>query len=216
MSFTVWASLGGLGFVVSAFAINFLYVRARLPLPLAAGSLNEVAESFAGVGNALKRPSVIAAATWLCTTAFAAGMLAVLWHGGTGAGAWALVGFAGVLMQNATFTVVEALRFGLAAAAEHDRGSIAGLWGFSNVLFGFNQVFLAMALLGFTIAGADTGFISTWHAWLGYVSAALLFVSSSASPYNFDGTNRIAVIGFVGWLGWAGWIVGCSIALLRY
>ncbi|MQA96246.1 MAG: hypothetical protein GEV11_16955 [Streptosporangiales bacterium] len=102
-----------------------------------------------------------------------------------------------------------------AAGAAHDRGSMAGLWALSNVLFGFNQVFLAIALLGFTVAGVGAGLIDPWHAWLGYLSAALLFVSSSASPYNTDGNNRIGLAGLIGWLGWAAWIVAYSITLLR-
>lgn len=162
-----------------------------------------------------KNPSVLAPVSWLFTTVYAAGLLSVLWGGGSGVGAWALVGFAGVLMQNATFTCVEALRFGMASAATHDRGSVAGLWGLSNVLFGFNQVFLAIALLGFTVAGAGTGLIPGWHAWLGYVSAALLFLASSASPYNAGGANKGALAGLVGWLGWATWIVVYSVILLR-
>jgi hypothetical protein len=157
---------------------------------------------------------VVGPATWLFTTVFASGLLSALWHG-EARGAWALVGFAGVLMQNATFMCVEALRFGIAQASIHDRGSVAGLWGFSNVLFGFNQVFLVTALLGFTAAGASAGLISGWQIWLGYASAALLFLSSSASPYNADGANRIALVGLIGWLGWIAWIVAYSIILLH-
>ncbi|WP_024803382.1 hypothetical protein [Nocardia sp. BMG51109] len=215
MSFLDLAGLGGLGFVLSAVVINGLYIRGRLPMPMSGQNLDAVVDSFAAVGNALKRPSVIAPTLWLCTTVFAAGLLGRLWHGGAGTEAWALVGFAGVLMQNVTFACVEALRFAMAAAARHDRGSTVALWGLSNVLFGFNQLFLAVALLGFSAAGAGAGFIPGWHAWLGYVSAALLFVSSSASPHNVEGTNRIALAGLVGWLGWAAWIVVYSIALLR-
>jgi hypothetical protein len=211
MSFAGLAGLGGIGFVVVALVVNVAYVRARLPLPVSGQSLAEVTDAFAAIGGALKRPSVLAPASWLFLTVFAAGLFSELWRGG--AGPWALVGFAGVLLQNATFTVVEALRFGMASAAAHGRGSVAGLWGLSNVLFGFNQLFLAMALLGFTAAG--DGLVAGWHALLGYVSAALLFVSSSAGPYNFDGTNRISLVGLVGWLGWATWIVTFSVVLLR-
>ncbi|MBB4929634.1 hypothetical protein F4561_000454 [Lipingzhangella halophila] len=214
MSLTSVAGLGGIGFVLLAVAINVIYVRARLPLPGATKSLGTAADEFAAAGDALKRPSVLVPATWLGLTLFAAGLVAVLWNGGSGAGAWALVGLGGVLMQNATFACVEALRFGLAAAAAHHRGSVAGLWGLSNVLFGFNQLFLATALLGFTVAGAGAGLIPGWHAILGYLSAALLFVSSCASPYNVDGTNRIALAGLIGWLGWITWIVGYSVILL--
>ncbi|MEU5760028.1 2-oxoglutarate/malate transporter [Nocardia sp. NPDC047648] len=214
MSVITAAGIAGLGFVLTAIVVNVGYVRARLPFPAAAEGLDAVTDAFATVGARLRRPSVLAPVGWLCLTVFAAGVLSVLWRGGSGVSAWALVGFAGVLMQNVAFMCVEALRFGLAAAA-HDRASTAGLWGFSNVLFGFNQVFLAMAVLGFTIAGAGVGFIPTWHIGLGYVSAALLFISAAASPYNAEGTSRLAPIGLIGWLGWAGWIIAYSIALIR-
>lgn len=215
MSFTVMAGLGGIGFVLVAVVVNLIYVRGGLPMPVSGKDIGAVTQSFANVGDALKKPSVLAPSTWLFTTVFAAGLLAVLWDGGFDARAWAVVGFAGVIMQNATFSGVEALRFGMAAAATHDGASTAGLWGLSNVLFGFNQVFLAIALLGFTAAGADTGFIAPWHAWLGYASAALLFISATASPYNAGGAGRIAPIGLIGWLGWATWIIAYSIELLR-
>lgn len=39
--------------------------------------------------------------------------------------------------------------------------------------------------------------------------------SSSASPYNLDGTNRTALVGLIGWLGWAACIIIYSITLLR-
>jgi hypothetical protein len=211
VSLTGFAGLGGIGFVLVAIAVNVIYLRGRMPMPASGGSLDEVTAAFAAVGGALRRPSVLAPAMWLCTTVFAAGLFSALWR--DGAGAWALVGFAGVLMQNATFTVVEALRFGMASAAAHEHGSVAGLWSLSNVLFGFNQVFLAIALLGFTAAGGEL--IPGWHAVLGYASAALLFVSSSASPYNTAGANKTALVGLLGWLGWATWIVTYSVTLFR-
>lgn len=214
MSFTVLAGLGGIGFALVALAINVVYARARLPMPTSGQSIDAVTSAFATAGDTLKRPAVIAPASWLFTTVFAAGLLSVFWDSGTETRAWALVGFAGVLLQNATFAVVEALRFGVASAAAHGRASVAGLWGLSTVLFGFNQLFLATAMLGFTAAGATAGLVPGWHAWLGYVGAALLFISSSASPYNIGRTNRIALTGLVGWLGWIAWIVVYSITLL--
>jgi hypothetical protein len=203
MDLAALAGVSGIGFVLVAIVVNVVYVRAGLPLPGARQSLDEVTTAFAAIGGALKRPSVLAPVSWLCLTVFGAGLLS------TGDGVWALVGFAGVLLQNATFTVVEAVRFGMVAAAAHGRGSVAGLWSFGNVLFGFNQLFLAIALLGFTAAGDVPG----WLAGLGYASAAMLFVSSAASPYNSDGTNRISPVGLIGWLGWITWIVAYSVIL---
>lgn len=214
MTVTSLAGVGGIGFVLLAILLNVIYARVGLPLPTSGQPLGTITDSLATIGDRLKQSSVIAPATWLCTTLFAAGLLSALWRGEAETDTWALVGFAGVLMQNATFMVVEALRSGLASAATHDRGSVAGLWALSGVLFGFNQVFLAIALLGFTAAGSSLDVIPVWHIWLGYLSAALLFISSLASPYNADGTNRIAVTGLVGWLGWAAWIVAYSITLL--
>lgn len=215
MSVTSLAGVAGLGFVLLAVAINVAYLRVGLPMPGARLTLSAATAALAGAGKKIKAPSVFAPAGWLCTTLFAGGLLGVLWRGdGTESNSWALVGFAGVLMQNAAFMVVEALRFGMAAAARERHGPVAGLWAFGNVLFGFNQVFLAIAVLGFTAAGAGLGIIPVWHAWLGWISAALLFASATVAPYNGDGTNRLTVIGLVGWLGWAAWIVAYSVMLL--
>ncbi|WP_326692453.1 hypothetical protein OIE63_38550 [Streptomyces sp. NBC_01795] len=214
MSFSGTAGLGGLGFVVIAVVLNVLYTRGRLPLPTSGQSVDEVADVMSGMGRSLKRPSVLAPASWLFLTLFAAGLLSELWQRDGGARAWALTGFAGVLVQNAVFTVVEALRFGTASAAAHNRGSVPGLWATTRVLFGFNQVFLAAALIGFTAAGTAAGLMQPWHAGVGYVSAALLFLSASASPYGADGTHRLAPAGLIGWLGWATWLVTWSVVLL--
>lgn len=209
MSFTSLAGLGGIGFVVLAIIINVIYIRSGLPLP---GS-DQRPKAYVDLVEAMKKPSIFAPATWLFTTLFAAGLSSTLWlYGQEG---WALMGFAGVIMQNATFMCVEALRFGLASVVTRDHNSTAGLWGFINVLFGFNQLFLAIALLGFTVAGANAGIMPGWHVWLGYVSALLLFLSSSAAPYNVNGTNRFSLVGLIGWLGWVTWIVVYSIILLN-
>lgn len=214
MSFIDWAGIGGIGFVLLAIIINVVYARAGLPFPVSSSGLATVTSEFAKVGDRLKPPSVVAPLTWLLLTLFAAGLASELWQDDAEIG-WILVGLAGVLMQNVTFTVVEALRFGMASAAAHHRDSMAGLWGLSNVLFGFNQVFLATALLGFTAAGAGAGLIAGWHLWLGFASAALLFLSASASPYNVHGSSRISIVGLIGWLGWVAWIVAFSVTLLR-
>ncbi|WP_063126164.1 hypothetical protein [Nocardia fusca] len=207
------AGLGGIGFVLTAVVVNLVYVRARLPLPMSGQGMDEVVDALAAVGDALKRPSVLAPLTWLCTTLFAAGMASAMWESPAAPTMWLLLGFGGVLMQNVAFSCVEALRFGLAATAR-DHASTSGLWALHNVLFGFNQVFLAIALLGFGLAAAETGFLPPWQQWLGFAAATLLFLASSASSHNAEGTSRLALIGLVGWLGWIAWIVAASITLL--
>lgn len=215
MTFSALAGAGGLGFVIVAVVVNVIYIRGRLPIPGSSSTknLDDTVADFAAARIALRAPSVLAPASWLFLTVFAAGMLTETWNADSGPNAWALVGMGGVLLQNATFAAVEALRFAIAEAATRAPATVAGLWTMSNVLFGFNQVFLATALLGFTTAGIDL--IPAWQTALGYGSAALLFVSSSASPYNTQGNSRIGLIGLIGWLGWIIWIVVLSITLIN-
>src|SRR5699024_76699 len=117
-----------------------------------------------GAGPALRRSAVLAPLSWLCLTVFAAGLVALLWGTTPTAQAWALVGLGGVLLQNATFAIVEALRFAVADGAARDHGTVGGLWTLSIVLFGFNQVFLAAAVLGLTFAGLLADLAPAWHA----------------------------------------------------
>lgn len=214
MTFSTIAGVGGLGFVLVAVVVNAMYIRGRMPIvgaPSGAG-LDETVADFAVARLALRRPTVLAPASWLLLTMFGAGLVVNTWTSDSGPSAWALVGMGGVLMQNVTFACVEALRFAIAEAAARAPSTVVGLWAMNNVLFGFNQVFLAAALLGFTTAGTDL--FPAWHMALGYGSAALLFVSSSASPYNTEEHSRMGLIGLIGWLGWIIWIVTCSITLI--
>jgi hypothetical protein len=101
------------------------------------------------------------------------------------------------------------------SAAQHGGGSVTGLWGLYNALFGFNQVFLATALVGLSMFGIRTGAIARWHAGIGFLAAMLLFITATTSPYGIDGVNPLALLGLVGWLLWLVWIVSYSIILIR-
>lgn len=209
---TTWAGVGGLVFVAVAVVVNIIYVRARLPLPVAGKPLAAVINDFDSAGDRLPWPSVVVPTGWLGITVFAAGLTSTTWDAGACSHMWALVGFAGVILQNASFAVIEALRFGLAAAAHHEPSTVAGLWAFSNVLFGFNQLFLATALVGFTAATASTA--PELLTIVGFLSAAALFTAASASPFNARGGSRTALLGLIGWLGWMIWITGHCVVMV--
>ena len=214
MNGSVLAGAGGLGFVGVAVVVNVMYLRGRLPIPGASATsgFDEIVADFAAARIPMRRPTVLAPASWLLLTVFAAGMLAEAWGRGSGQNAWAVVGMAGVLMQNVTFAGVEALRLATAEAAVRAPGTVAGFWTTSTVLFGFNQSFLATALLGFTVSGI--GLAPTWYAVLGCGSAVMLLVSASASPYSTREGGRSGLVGLVGWSGWILWILVSSIALI--
>ncbi|TDD11691.1 hypothetical protein E1292_04010 [Nonomuraea deserti] len=214
MAITTLAAMSGVGFVLMLIILNCAYIRVGLPAPTSGQSMETIAGSLAAIGGRLQRLSVVVPFAWVFTTVFATGLLSTLWRGNMETDAWALVGFAGVLMQNVVFTAAEALRFGMTSAAAHDRGSVVGLWRLTDVLICFNQVFLAMAILGFTVAGTSLGFIPAWHTWLGYLTAGLMIVFSSLTPYTVGGASRFALAGLIAAFGWGAWIVSCSIALL--
>lgn len=201
----------GLGFVALLIVANLILTSAGFPTPSDAVDVDQVGRIFAAEPGALRLASALLPAAWLLATVFAAGVVATSWTGR----AWSLVGLAGVVMQCAVFTGVEASRLALWSAAAHAPAAVPGLWGLHNALFGFNQVFLATALLGLSIGGAQAGIISRWHAGVGLTGAALLFASATASPYGIDEPNPLALLGLAGWLLWLAWIVTFSVTLIR-
>lgn len=111
--------------------------------------------------------------------------MAVLWPSERERGeAWSLAGLAGLVLQNGAFAAVIALRLALASTAGRDDGATAGLWALHDALFTLNGTFLALALLGLTLAGLRSGLVRRWHGGLGLLSAALLFTSATLTPWS--------------------------------
>ncbi|RZQ60321.1 hypothetical protein EWH70_30210 [Amycolatopsis suaedae] len=138
---------------------------------------------------------------------FAAGALAALWSADR---VWALVGFAGVVLQNAVFSVVIALRLALAG-----EGATGGLWRLHDVLIAFNGTFLALALVGFTLGGRRAGLVRRWHAAVGLTGAALLFAGATLAPWVTAEQGPLSLVGLAGWLLWAVWLGVYGVTLLR-
>ncbi len=216
MSFPRVAGIAGMGFVVILIVANLLLTAAGFPTPSEAASLDEITTVFAAESGSLRLASALLPMAWLLATIFAVGVCVCLRRDEqTRTDPWSLVGLAGVLMQSVVFTSVEATRLALISAAHHDTGSVAGLWGFYTALFGFNQVFLATALLGLSMFGIRTGAIARWHAGTGLLAATLLFVTATTSPYGVGSVNPLALLGLAGWLLWLVWIVAYSVILIR-
>ncbi|MEH0936433.1 hypothetical protein [Micromonospora psammae] len=216
MCFARLAGIAGIGFVVILVAANLLLTAAGFPTPSEAASLDEITTVFAAGSGSLRLASALLPAAWLLATVFAVGVCVCLRRDERArTDPWSLVGLAGVLMQSVVFTSVEATRLALTSAAQHDAGGVAGLWGLYTALFGFNQVFLAIALVGLSMFGVRTGATARWHAGTGLLAAALLFATATTSPYGVDGVNPLALLGLVGWLLWLVWIMAYSIILIR-
>ncbi|WP_250006817.1 hypothetical protein [Actinoplanes sp. M2I2] len=215
MSFPRLAGIAGMGFVVVLIVANLLLTMAGFPTPSEAASLDEISTVFDAGSGSLRLASALLPMAWLLATIFAVGVWACLRRDEQArTDPWSIVGLAGVLMQSVVFASVEATRLALISATQHD-SDVAGLWGLYTALFGFNQVFLATALLGLSLFGLRTGGTARWHAGLGLLAATLLFVTATTSPYGVGGVNPLALFGLAGWLLWLVWIVAYSIILVR-
>lgn len=203
------AGLAGIVFVLVILGANLILVPAGLPTP--GTDSGEAAAFFAdhrGLVAAAMAPTPLA---WFCAVLFGAGVLTVLWPVERAAGtAWSLVGFAGLLLQNATFTVIVGIRYALGISP--DGGA---LWALHDALLALNGTFLALALVGLTIAGCLGGLIPRWHALIGFFAAALQSTAATIAPVVIDEKGPLGLIGLSGWLLWTIWFVAYGIALLR-
>jgi hypothetical protein len=204
------------GFAAIGFALTIVggnLIMAPAGLPLAGAEMAEVNAFFAEHGDLVGLVSGFLPAVWVLATLFGAGAVAALWTSEREHGeAWSLVGFAGIVMQNITFTGVIATRLALARTAPHDT---TGLWALHDALLTLNGTFLATALVGLSVAGLRARFIRPWHGGLGFLAAALQFTSASLASLVIKEESPLGLIGLIGWLIWAVWIVLYGIRLIR-
>lgn len=209
--------LGGIaaiGFAAMIALANVVMVPAGLPLTGAESG--EVAEFFAAQGTVVGIGSALTPAAWVLATLFGVGALVALRRSEQGRGeAWSLLGLAGLALQNVTFAGVVATRLALTATAPHDPSATAALWALHDAVFTLNGTFLALALLGLSLAGLRAGLIRPWHGALGLIAAVLQFGSATLAHWVIDNGGALGLLGLVGWLLWVVWIVGYGIALIR-
>jgi hypothetical protein len=171
---------------------------------------------FRAHGDLVGLGSALTPAAWVLATLFGAGAVRVLWRSERNRGeAWALLGFAGLVLQNAVFTGVVAIRLALASTAADGIGADTSLWALHDALFTLNGTFLAIALLGLSVGGLRGGLIRPWHGRWGLVAAALLFGSAVLAPLVIDHAGPLGLLGLAGWLMWVVWLVVYGVALIR-
>lgn len=210
MRFVRIAGLAGIGFALVLILANIPLLAAGFPAPGVAVTPDELIAALAGGETALRIVSALLPVTWLLGGLFAAGVFAAQ-HRRERGHAWSVLGLAGVLLQCVTFAIVEAVRLALLASQAPE--VVSGLWALYNGVFGFNQVFLALALSGFSIGGLRARTIGGWHAGIGFAGAAGLLVSATTGP--LADPHPLALVGLVGWLLWVAWIVVYGVAMSR-
>ncbi|MEU0203333.1 MULTISPECIES: hypothetical protein [unclassified Streptomyces] len=208
------SGLAALGFAFLIVAGNVVLVPAGLPRT--GTGVAEVEEFFRAHGDLVGVGSAVTPVAWVLATLFGAGAVRVLWRSERDRGeAWALFGFAGLVLQNAVFAGVVAIRLALASTAADDIAAAGGLWALHDALFTLNGTFLAVALVGLSLAGLRAGLIRPWHGGWGLVSAALLACSAVLTPLVIDHDGPLGLLGLAGWLMWVVWLVVYGLALLR-
>jgi len=206
-SFRIYSGVSTIVFAAMIAGLNALLVPTGAPSPGA--GVTEALNFYENSALVLWTGSLIPLA-WVFSTLFSAG---VLWRVRDTAGQpWGLVGFAGVLAQNVTFTIVIGIR--LAVSSADDLEGIDLLWNLHEALFGLNGTFLALAMVGFSMAGRASGVIGRIHAGIGFTGAVLLAVSACLTPAVVGGNSAVGLFGLTGWLLWVGWLVVYGVRLL--
>lgn len=214
MGFSRLSGIAALGFAFLIVFANVLQVPAGMPLTGA--DVDEVDEFFSTKADIVGVGSALTPAAWALATLFGAGAVSALWRSERDRGeAWSLLGFAGLVLQNAAFAGVIALRLALASTAGGHADATLGLWAFHDALFTLNGTFLALALVGLSVGGLRGGLIRSWHGALGLLSAALLFGSATLAPLVIDHAGPLGLLGLAGWLMWVVWLVAYGTVLIR-
>lgn len=197
----------GIGFAVLIAGLNAVLVPAGAPTP---GAGTAEAVNFYDSSALMLWAGSVMPLAWVFSTLFAAGVLARV--GGTSSQPWALVGFGGVLAQNVTFTIVIGIRLAMARAGEHEGADL--LWNLHEALFGLNGTFLALAMVGFSLAGRASAVIGRLHTGIGFVGAVLLILSACLTPVVMSGNSAAGLFGLTGWLLWVGWLIAYGVRLV--
>ena len=207
-SFSMISGASAIGFAAMIAGLNAILVPAGAPTPGAGAA--EAVNYYEGSALMLWAGSLIPLA-WVFSTLFAAGALSRF--RGTASQPWGLVGFGGVLAQNVTFTIVIGLRMAMSSAGEHEGADL--LWNLHEALFGLNGTFLALAMVGFSLAGRASRVIGSFHAGIGFTGAGLQIVSACLTPVVMGGNSAAGLFGLTGWLLWVGWLIVYGVRLLR-
>lgn len=205
-AFSTLSGASAIGFAALIAGLNAILVPAGAPTPGA--GIADAVDFYDSSPLMLWAGSFIPLA-WVFSTLFAAGVLSRV--GGAVSQPWALVGFGGVLAQNATFTIVIGIRLAVSRAGEHEGADL--LWNLHEALFGLNGTFLSLALVGFSVAGRASGVIGRVHAGIGFVGAVLLFLSACLTPVVMSGNSAAGLFGLTGWLLWVGWLIVYGVRL---
>ena len=125
------------------------------------------------------------------------------------------MGLGGLIMQCCMFGVLIAVRAALDVNASI-KSTDQGLAALHDGVFTINGAFIAINMLGFTIAGRKAGLLSPVQSVIGYAGALFLFLSAMLSSVILREQWLAELTLGAGWLFWIIWVIAYGLALIRF
>jgi hypothetical protein len=205
MTFRAAAGVAGIVTAVIGLALVFFPVSGEFPN--SASSAKQIGTFYAANSGSVVAQSIGSAVLFILITVFAAGLWATLRDGERELGeAWAVIGLLGATATAASYTVAGAMTLTLARRANEalagQDAALVALFDVQNYIYGLGAAFLAMYLVGFSIAGQRSRAMPRWLSGLGYLSGglALVGVVQVAAPRSIlDLAFYLATLGFLAW-----------------
>ncbi len=196
------AGIGGITFASVVLATNVLLASS----PAHDASAAEVTEFFTDHRTA----AVLSTVAFAIGAPFLLGFAAAFYGRLKAAGqardlVWARLGAIGALLILPTFAAVVANRLVLLVGGDEIIGSpelVALVWRFESAAFLVNTLPVAVAVLGFGLAGARSGLLPRWFAKVAPVGAVAGVASAAAAVTGLEGSPTVlgGLVAFLCWM----------------
>lgn len=204
---TFRTAAGVAGIVTAVIGLGLVFFPVSGEYPNSASSAKQIGTFYAANSGSVVAQSIGSTALFILITVFAAGLWATLRDGERERGeAWAVLGLLGATATAASYTVAGAMTLTLARRANEalsgQDAAVLALFDVQNYVYGLGAAFLAMYLIGFSIAGQRSRTMPRWLSGLGYISGglALVGVVQVAAPRSIlDLAFYLATLGFLVW-----------------
>jgi cbb3-type cytochrome oxidase subunit 3 len=205
MGFRTISAYAGIGTAVIGLGLVFIPVSGEYPD--ATQSAKQIGTFYATNSGAVVAQSLGSVLLFMLIIVFAAGLWATLRDAERERGeAWSVVGLLGATATAASYTVAAGLTLTLARHANETNigqdALVVALFGVQDAVYQFGSAFLAMYLVGFSLAGQRGHAMPGWLSGLGYISAGLALLGTLGA-LGFIGLATLAFyVGSVGFLVW--------------
>lgn len=204
MGFRMISAVAGIATAVIGLGLIFIPVSGEYPN--ATQSAKQIGSFYATNSSAVVAQSVGSALLFMLIIVFAAGLWTTVRDAERERGeAWSIVGLLGATLTSATYAVAGSVTIALARHANETNigqdAVVVALFSVQDIVYQLGGVFLAMYLLGFSLAGQRSRAMPGWLCAIGYVSAGAALVGTLA-VFGVPLTNLAFYLASLGLLVW--------------